>query len=124
LIKTETKALEKASKTETVQRAMSKAELDATKKTGLVRGGREGTHYASNAIGNDAKRVQQRLALGTKPQVKVTMQVPKGTFSASTRVKPAQLPNGKVLPGGGMERTATGNISAKIIKVKELKNAN
>jgi len=31
--------------TETVQRWMSKAELKATQETGLLRGGREGTHY-------------------------------------------------------------------------------
>ena len=110
--------------TEVVQRAMSKAELNATKETGLIRGGREGTHYVSNAIGNDAKRVQQRLALGDKPEVKVTMQVPKGSFSSPTKVESVKLPNGGTLPGGGMERTASGNIPVQINKVKELKNGN
>jgi RHS repeat-associated protein len=110
--------------TETVQRAMSKAELKDTKETGLLRGGREGTHYVSDAIGNDAKRVQQRLALGQKPEVKVTMEVPAGQFSKATKVDPAKTPDGNILPGGGSERTGTGNIPVKIIKEKELKNGN
>ena len=109
---------------EVVQRAMSKAELSATENTGLLRGGREGTHYVSNAIGNDAKKVQQRLALVDKPEVKVTMQVPKGSFSSPTKVEPVKLPNGGTLSGVGMERTASGKIPVKITKVKELKNGN
>jgi hypothetical protein len=40
--------------TEIVQRAMSRAELDATLETGLVRGGREGTHYANDAVNSGA----------------------------------------------------------------------
>jgi hypothetical protein len=42
--------------TEIVQRAMSRAELDATIDTGLVRGGRDGTHYASDAVNASGKR--------------------------------------------------------------------
>jgi len=96
---------------------MSKEELKATENTGLIRGGRNGTHYVSNAIGNDAKRVRQRLALDRTPEVKVTMEVPKGSFSGSGKIEPKYK-----MPGGGTERTATGNIPAKIIKIKELKN--
>jgi len=36
-----------------VQRWMSKAELEATQKTGLLRGGREGTHYVTDAANAD-----------------------------------------------------------------------
>jgi hypothetical protein len=103
--------------TEIVQRAMVKKELEATEKTGLVRGGREGTHHVSDAIGNDAKKVRQRLALDNTPEVKVDLEVPKGSFSNPTRVKATET-----MPGGGMERKATGNIPAKVVKVKELKN--
>jgi RHS repeat-associated protein len=106
-----------ATSTENVVRVMSKAELSATKSTGLVRGGREGTHYATTAASNDAKRATQRLALPKPPQVKVTLQVPKGTFSQPTKVKPA---NG--MPGGGVERKATGKIPAKVIDEKPMKN--
>ena len=103
--------------TELVQRAMSKDELKATENTGLIRGGREGTHHVSDAIGNDAKKVRQRLALDNTPKVKVTMEVPKGIFSTPTKIKPTET-----MPGGGLERTATGNIPAKVVKVKILKN--
>jgi RHS repeat-associated protein len=102
--------------TEIVQRAMSKAELKSTENTGLFRGGREGTHYASNAIGNDAKRVRQRLALPQTPEVKVSLRVPKGTFSSETVVDPKYN-----MPGGGKERTAVGNVPVEIIKVTKLK---
>jgi RHS repeat-associated protein len=100
--------------TETVERAMSKAELSATKETGLVRGGREGTHYVSDNVNNNAGRAMQRLALPNKPEVKVRMEVPKGTFSAPSKVRRANN-----MPGGGMERSATGKIPAKVTKIKE-----
>ena len=105
--------------TETVQRAMSKAELQATTDTGLLRGGRDGTHYVSDAVNNSAVRAQNRLALPTTPEVKVTLEAPTGTFSSPTRVQPFKTSGGGVLPGGGMERTATGKISVKVVKVKE-----
>jgi hypothetical protein len=93
---------------------MSNAELKNTEDTGLLRGGREGTHYASDAVNNDAGRAQQRLALPQKPEVKATMQVPKGKFSEAQKVEPANR-----MPGGGMERTATGKVPVKIKKVKK-----
>lgn len=51
------------------------------------------------------------------PEVKATLEVPKGSFSTAKKVEAANK-----MPGGGLERTATGNIPAKIIKVEELKN--
>jgi hypothetical protein len=97
---------------ELVQRAMSRAELEATKETGLLRGGRDGTHYVSDSVNSDALRVRQRLALGQTPEVRATMEVPSGRFSAPSRVQP--LYN---MSGGGMERTATGNIPVRIVDV-------
>ena len=104
--------------TEVVQRAMSRAEMEATRKTGLLRGGREGTHYVSDAVNTTAKRARQRLGLPVKPEVRVTMEVPKGKFSPPSRTQPFEVQPGKVLPGGGMERTATGNIPVKILDVR------
>lgn len=49
--------------TEIVQRWMSQAELDATAQTGLIRGGRDGTHYVADSANSSAKRARQRLAL-------------------------------------------------------------
>lgn len=82
-----------------------------------MRGGREGTHHVSNAIGNDAKKVRQRLALDNTPEVKVTMKVPKGSFSNPSRIEAANK-----MPGGGLEMKAKGNIHVEVVKVKTLKN--
>lgn len=109
------KALSPSSKTELVQRAMSKAELKATQDSGLVRGGRSGTHYASDAVNSSAGRAQQRLALPTKPEVRVTLGVPVGRFSAPTRVEPNFN-----MPGGGMERTATGDVPATVVRTETM----
>ncbi len=109
--------MEEKTAVEVVQRAMSKDELKATEKEGLIRGGREGTHHVSDAIGSDAKKVRQRLALPQTPEIKATMEVPKGSFSKATKVEAANK-----MPGGGLERKAVGNIPAKVIKVEELKN--
>jgi hypothetical protein len=48
---------------EVVQRAMSRAELAATESSGLLPGGRGGTHYVSDAVNSSAGRARQRLAL-------------------------------------------------------------
>jgi hypothetical protein len=101
-----------AKETVTVQRWMSKAELKATQETGLLRGGRDGTHYVTDAANSDALRARQRLALPQTPEVRATMQVPRDALSAPSRVKPDFN-----MPGGGMERTATGNVPVQIIKV-------
>ncbi|WP_161487801.1 RHS repeat-associated core domain-containing protein, partial [Rhodanobacter sp. FW104-R8] len=105
------KVLSNSPKAEIVQRAMSKAELKATQDTGLIRGGRPGTHYASDAINSSAGRAQQRLALPTKPEVRATLEVPVGRFSAPTRVE-----TNFNMPGGGMERTATGDVPATVVR--------
>jgi len=91
---------------------MTDAELRATEATGLLRGGREGTHYVTDAANISAIRARARLSLKSTPEVRVTLEVPEGKFSLPTRVDP--LHN---MPGGGMERMAEGPISVKIIKV-------
>jgi RHS repeat-associated protein len=105
---------------EVVQRAMSRAELAATRETGLIRGGREGTHYVADAVNSTATRAQSRLALPVRPEVRATLEVPPGRFSAPSRVRPLQVAPGKVLPGGGTERIATGPIPARVIRVDKL----
>jgi RHS repeat-associated protein len=106
--------------TEIVQRAMTRAELAATRETGLVRGGRGGTHYVSDAVNSNAGRAQQRLGLPLRPEVRVTMEVPAGQFSPPSTVQPYELPGGGVLPGGGTERTASGNVPARVLGVDKL----
>jgi hypothetical protein len=46
------------------------------------------------------------------PEVRVTMEVPTGVFSSPSPVRP-----NFGMPGGGMERTATGNIPVTILRV-------
>ena len=106
--------------TEIVQRAMSRAELEATINTGLLRGGRPGTHYVSDAVNTTGNRARARLALPTRPEVRATMEVPDGTFSSPSTVAPYRLPDGTVLRGGGTERTAAGDVPVRVIKVDDL----
>ena len=106
--------------TEIVERAMSRAELAATRETGLLRRGREGTHYVSDAVNSSATRAQSRVALPTRPEVRVQLEVPSGRFSPPSRVGPLDLPGGGRLPGGGMERTSTGSIPARVLGVDDL----
>lgn len=106
--------------TEVVQRAMSRAELASIRKTGLIRGGRGGTHYVSNAVNSSATRAQSRLALPTRPDVRTTLEVPAGRFSAPSRVQPLEVRPGQVLPGGGMERQATGRVPVRVLRVDSL----
>jgi RHS repeat-associated protein len=98
--------------TETVQRWMSRAELEATQSTGLMRGGRDGTHYVTDAANSSAQRARLRTALPQTPEVRVTLEVPGGVFSTPSRVQPAFG-----MPGGGMERTANGQIPVRILNV-------
>ncbi len=100
--------------TEVVQRWMSKAELQATRETGLIRGGRSGEHYVTDFANKNAQRARQRLALDHTPEVRVSLEVPKGVFSSPTKVKPLSD-----MSGGGMERIATGEIQVNILKVYE-----
>lgn len=107
--------------TETVQRAMSRAELESIQNLGaLSRGGRPGPHFVSDAVNSSATRARQRLALPGTPEVRVTLEVPQGTFSPPSTVQPYRIPGtNQVLPGGGLERTAPGNIDipARVIDV-------
>ena len=103
----------KSGGTKTVQRWMSRAELKATQETGLLRGGRNGTHYVTDAANSNSFRARQRLALPKTPEIKVTLDVPKGVFSKPSKVDPAFN-----MPGGGIERTAKGNIPVTIRRVQ------
>jgi len=99
--------------TETVQRWMSKSELKATQETGLLRGGRDGTHYVTNSSNSNALRARQRSALPQTPEVKVTLEVQKGLFSQPSRVEPAFN-----MLGNGMERAATGKIPVTVKRIQ------
>ncbi len=74
---------------------------------------------AVKLVTDRAKRARERLGLPKEPEVRVTMEVPVGNLSPPSRVQPFEVQPGKVLPGGGMERTATGDIPVKILDVRE-----
>lgn len=99
--------------TEVVQRAMSRAELEATQRTGLVRGGRPGTHYVSDNVNTSALRARQRLALPQTPELQVYMRVPQNVFSSPTRIPPRFQ-----MPGGGLQRSAQGRVPCQVVRVR------
>jgi hypothetical protein len=92
---------------------MSVAEFESTRDTGLIRGGREGVNYVTDAANSSAKRARIRLSLPQTPEIRVTLEVPSGVFSAPTPVRA-----GFNMPGGGLERIATGQIKVKIVGIK------
>jgi len=103
---------------------MSQAELESIRRRGLLtRDGRPGNHYVSPSVNADANRARQRLGLPNRPEVRVTMEVPAGTFSRPSPVQPFDLPGGGTLPGGGLEMIAPGNldIPVNIIGVDDFK---
>ncbi|MCS0500487.1 RHS repeat-associated core domain-containing protein [Protaetiibacter mangrovi] len=100
--------------TEVVERWMSRAELEATQSSGLVRGGRDGSHFVTDSANSSAQRARLRLALPQTPEVRVRMEVPQGAFGRPRFVRPDFG-----MPGGGMERTATGPVPCKILCVWE-----
>jgi RHS repeat-associated protein len=106
---------------EVVQRAMVQAELQATRATGILRGGRTGEHFVSDAVNSDATRAQQRLALRDRPEVRVTLELTWGRLSEPRRVDSLEIDRGKmspgILPGGGTQRTAEGRVPVKVLKV-------
>jgi hypothetical protein len=66
---------------------MSTAKLEATKDTGLARGGRDGLTYVTNDVYYTADSARQALALPQTPEVRVTLGVQAGVFSPPSVVK-------------------------------------
>ena len=92
-------------------------ELDAIRSSGVLsRGGRAGDHFVSDAVNSSANRGRQRLSLPASPELRATLEVPSGVFASPSKV----LQNTDV-PGGGMERTAPGNVDvpARVLDVLE-----
>lgn len=58
----------------------------------------------------------QRVMSRTELELRATLEVPAGTFSPATRMDPRFN-----MPGGGHERTATGNVPARVVEWEVLK---
>jgi hypothetical protein len=71
-------------------------------------------------LSSTGTRAQLRLGLPVRPEVRATIEVPAGRFSAPSRVQPFEVTPGRVLPGGGMERTAAGEVPVRILGVDDL----
>ena len=98
-------------------RYMTEGELQAIRETGLLRGGRVGETFFTKDIYRSALKAQQRLALPSKPTLRVEFQILNN---------PALLRNGtKVhgafgMPGGGSEFMTMDPVRVKLINWQSL----
>jgi RHS repeat-associated protein len=101
------------------QRVMSNAELEATQATGLLRGGREGANFFTNAASLDAKRAQIRLGLdGPLRDVRMTFRI----TDSSAVVGPQRAAAGMTgTPGGGKEFFTNGPTQVDVLRVDQLR---
>jgi len=98
-------------------RVMSKAELKSVEKTGMLRGGREGTTYFSDSKISSATKAQSRLSLPTKPEYSVEFKiVNKPKVEGGTTVDPAYNQS-----GGGREYFTYDKVKVEIINAQPLK---
>jgi hypothetical protein len=100
----------------TVQRAGASGEAEATASTGLLRGGRAGTQYVTDAAPGSAAAARSSLSLGSTPKVRMTLQVHADNLTAPRIVGPRY---GQ--PGGGTERIADPGTLARLFGVDPLK---
>ena len=122
-LKVETSFLKEAKISNSFERVMSKAELESTQSTDLLRGGREGENFFSGEgqISKDAKRTQQRLGLdGKLREYKVSFEIsdPKVNVSGPRTAKPGETGTA----GGGTEYSTSEKTPIKINKIEKLKN--
>ncbi len=101
------------------ERVVSNAELKATQKTGLLRGGRTGTNFFTDSASLKAKRAQQRLGLdGPLRDTRIRFKI-KNDIEV---VGPGPAAPGSTgTAGGGREFTTTGRTEIEIIRVDRLR---
>lgn len=113
-------AVSESTKSEqTFQRAVTNTELEATRNTGLLRGGREGENFFTNSVPSDAKRAHQRLGLdGPLRDVRIEFRIKNDVEITGPRVaKPGQSGT----PGGGREFSTNEPTKIEIIRVDPLR---
>ena len=103
----------------TFERVVSNAELKATQKTGLLRGGRDGENFFTNKASLDAKRAQQRLGLdGPLRDARIQFKIKNNVqVTGPRRAVPGQT--GTV--GGGREFSTSGRTEIDILRVDKLR---
>ena len=101
------------------ERVVSNAELKATQRTGLLRGGREGENFFTNSASLDAKRAQQRLGLsGPLRDARIRFKIKNNVEITGPR--PA-APGQTGTAGGGMEFSTNARTKIKILRVDPLR---
>jgi hypothetical protein len=98
---------------------MSNAELQATRDTNLLRGGREGENFFTNNASLDAKRAQQRLGLdGPLRDQRVEFRI---TNDAQVSGPRTAKPGKTGTSGGGREFSTTEPTQIEILRVDPMK---
>ena len=104
---------------QTFERVISNAELKATQKTGLLRGGREGENFFTNKASLDAKRAQQRLGLdGPLRDSRIQFKIKNNIEVTGPR---SAAPGSFGTAGGGREFSTNGRTEIEILRVDPLK---
>jgi YD repeat-containing protein len=95
-------------------RYMSRAELDSTINTGLLRAGREGIHYVTQDAYTSAAEAQAQLSLPVTPDLRVLLQIEGEPFAEGA----VNADFGQT--GGGYQFKFGGNIPVTILESWEL----
>ena len=104
---------------QTFQRAVTNTELEATRNTGLLRGGREGENFFTNSVPSDAKRAHQRLGLdGPLRDARIEFRIKNDVEVTGPRVA---KPGESGTPGGGREFSTNEPTKIEIIRVDPLR---
>lgn len=101
------------------ERVLSNAELKATQETGLLRGGRSGENFFTDAASLDAKRAQQRLGLdGPLRDQRIQFQIKNDVAVTG----PRKAAGGRSsTPGGGREFSTNRSTQIEILRVDPLR---
>ena len=101
------------------QRVVSNAELKATQDTGLLRGGRSGENFFTDAASLDAKRAQQRLGLdGPLRDQRIEFRITNDAAVSGPRTAPGGRGG---TPGGGREFSTQGQTQVEILRIDPLR---
>jgi RHS repeat-associated protein len=113
--KAATVGVEKAVAEKAFYRSMSKAEADAVKESGLLRGGRKGGTYFTDSRFKSGIKAKDRLSLPERPEVQMEFQIKNNpTMNVNgTRVTPKYGGS-----GGGREYMTTDPVQVEIKNVQ------
>ena len=94
---------------------MSRAEADAVRKTGMLRGGRPGETYWTDSRFRSAERAQDRLSLPERPEVQMEFRLKGAPVLTRNGTRVAPDYGGR---GGGREYMSTKPVEVEVINVQ------